>query len=190
LAGSKGCNTAGIRCTGGPPRRRYQKLYGLEGSRVHLSADASGNASRCPTRSDWPAEIRRARGPISADFPGVCLERAKGFEPSTPTLARSCSTPELHPHPLGSRPHGRQVASYAKRRGALQPQQKARIANGEERHTKLFLLFAICYSPFCPCRSSYFLDGPSFGGSLEPCGTSGRLVSRQPLINVSNAAAL
>src|SRR5205823_1274994 len=29
------------------------------------------------------------------------LERAKGFEPSTPTLARSCSTPELHPHPSG-----------------------------------------------------------------------------------------
>jgi uncharacterized DUF497 family protein len=29
------------------------------------------------------------------------LERAKGFEPSTPTLARSCSTPELHPHPFG-----------------------------------------------------------------------------------------
>src|SRR4051794_25155758 len=28
------------------------------------------------------------------------LERAKGFEPSTPTLARSCSTTELHPHPL------------------------------------------------------------------------------------------
>jgi hypothetical protein len=29
------------------------------------------------------------------------LERAKGFEPSTPTLARSCSTTELHPHPSG-----------------------------------------------------------------------------------------
>jgi hypothetical protein len=29
------------------------------------------------------------------------LERAKGFEPSTPTLARLCSTPELHPHPAG-----------------------------------------------------------------------------------------
>src|SRR3954454_24149789 len=29
------------------------------------------------------------------------LERAKGLEPSTPTLARSCSTTELHPHPLG-----------------------------------------------------------------------------------------
>ena len=27
----------------------------------------------------------------------ACLERAKGFEPSTPTLARLCSTPELHP---------------------------------------------------------------------------------------------
>lgn len=25
------------------------------------------------------------------------LERAKGFEPSTPTLARLCSTTELHP---------------------------------------------------------------------------------------------
>src|SRR5271156_6835123 len=29
----------------------------------------------------------------------ILLERAKGFEPSTPTLARLCSTPELHPHP-------------------------------------------------------------------------------------------
>ena len=28
---------------------------------------------------------------------GLILERAKGFEPSTPTLARLCSTPELHP---------------------------------------------------------------------------------------------
>src|SRR5207249_9117691 len=32
-------------------------------------------------------------------FSSRYLERAKGFEPSTPTLARSCSTPELHPHP-------------------------------------------------------------------------------------------
>ena len=30
---------------------------------------------------------------------GGNLERAKGLEPSTPTLARSCSTTELHPHP-------------------------------------------------------------------------------------------
>jgi hypothetical protein len=45
-------------------------------------------------------EARRHGGP-SSDF---CfeenLERAKGLEPSTPTLARSCSTTELHPHPL------------------------------------------------------------------------------------------
>ncbi len=25
-----------------------------------------------------------------------------GFEPTTPTLARLCSTPELHPHPFES----------------------------------------------------------------------------------------
>ena len=31
------------------------------------------------------------------------LERAKGFEPSTPTLARLCSTPELHPHSSAAR---------------------------------------------------------------------------------------
>jgi hypothetical protein len=31
------------------------------------------------------------------------LERAKGFEPSTPTLARLCSTTELHPHPCRHR---------------------------------------------------------------------------------------
>ena len=40
-----------------------------------------------PDRRPSPDEVRE------------CLERAKGFEPSTPTLARSCSTPELHPHP-------------------------------------------------------------------------------------------
>ena len=28
------------------------------------------------------------------------LERAMGIEPTTPTLARSCSTAELHPHPV------------------------------------------------------------------------------------------
>ena len=44
-------------------------------------------------------------GPPHAKHDGVVkmlkwlgnLERAKGFEPSTPTLARLCSTPELHP---------------------------------------------------------------------------------------------
>src|SRR5215471_5113838 len=34
--------------------------------------------------------------PYHSDFLGE-LERAMGFEPTTPTLARLCSTPELHP---------------------------------------------------------------------------------------------
>src|SRR5438128_4589567 len=42
------------------------------------------------------------------------LERAKGFEPSTPTLARLCSTPELHPHPISGRWAAGRVKSYAK----------------------------------------------------------------------------
>ncbi len=64
------------------------------------------------------------------------LERAKGFEPSTPTLARSCSTPELHPHPLGmaagSRP-GRPIAKaaravpIAKTARPLQPSRKTSL---------------------------------------------------------------
>jgi hypothetical protein len=40
----------------------------------------------------------RERAPIYLKML-VNLERAKGFEPSTPTLARLCSTPELHPRP-------------------------------------------------------------------------------------------
>jgi hypothetical protein len=39
----------------------------------------------------------------NSDFSKRKLERAKGFEPSTPTLARSCSTPELHPRPWDCR---------------------------------------------------------------------------------------
>ena len=42
------------------------------------------------------------------------LERAKGLEPSTPTLARSCSTTELHPHPGLTAIAHRQRQSYAK----------------------------------------------------------------------------
>ena len=43
------------------------------------------------------------------------MERAKGFEPSTPTLARSCSTPELHPHPkAGGRSTAARAQTYAK----------------------------------------------------------------------------
>ncbi len=60
-----------------------------------------------------PLTTRSARGRhpcLRYDLSPMCpgwtrrtLERAKGFEPSTPTLARSCSTPELHPRPNSGR---------------------------------------------------------------------------------------
>ena len=56
------------------------------------------------------------------------MERAKGFEPSTPTLARLCSTPELHPHPrsrkAARRSSGSTAECYAKELTALQPQAR------------------------------------------------------------------
>src|SRR5437868_14014530 len=70
-------------------------------SQAHLNSPVRQWALLCP----W-----FATGDDKLSFPsrGSCdlvrrpmgyLERAKGFEPSTPTLARSCSTPELHPRP-------------------------------------------------------------------------------------------
>src|SRR3712207_4465627 len=45
-----------------------------------------------------PGTRKAPEGALSMQFLlGRKLERAKGFEPSTPTLARLCSTPELHP---------------------------------------------------------------------------------------------
>ena len=55
------------------------------------------------------------------------LERAKGLEPSTPTLARSCSTTELHPHPMPAIAR-RQRQSYAKC-GPRMQQQATRARN-------------------------------------------------------------
>src|SRR6266700_426926 len=54
---------------------------------------------------------------VSQDF----LERAMGFEPTTPTLARLCSTPELHPHPKRGYAAKAANSSYAKTGPALQP---------------------------------------------------------------------
>ncbi len=45
------------------------------------------------------------------------MERAKGFEPSTPTLARLCSTPELHPHPWDDA--GRVVGAICRKRSDI-----------------------------------------------------------------------
>ena len=64
-----------------------------------------------PRQHASAAFLRLWRQPASGNYPEgfgrpqhFCevfekLERAKGLEPSTPTLARSCSTTELHPHP-------------------------------------------------------------------------------------------
>ena len=53
-----------------------------------------------------------------------------GFEPTTPTLARLCSTPELHPHPkrgyAAKLMELRCLASYAKTGPALQPKDPQR----------------------------------------------------------------
>ena len=44
-----------------------------------------------------------------------------GFEPTTPTLARLCSTPELHPHPFESdRPGGDRGPPYGLKDGRMQ----------------------------------------------------------------------
>ena len=43
------------------------------------------------------SNIRMLANQALAPWILVVLERVKGFEPSTPTLARLCSTPELHP---------------------------------------------------------------------------------------------
>ena len=56
------------------------------------------------------------KAPSASDFEEK-LERAKGFEPSTPTLARLCSTPELHPHPWDRQ---RRWRLYGLKRGGLQ----------------------------------------------------------------------
>ena len=43
------------------------------------------------------SNIKMLENQVLAPLNLEVLERVKGFEPSTPTLARLCSTPELHP---------------------------------------------------------------------------------------------
>ena len=77
-----------------------QAAHGLHASRRPTRSSArrnDGHSSSAALQNEKPAGQRA--------FVKHChekiLERAKGFEPSTPTLARSCSTTELHPHPRG-----------------------------------------------------------------------------------------
>ena len=59
----------------------------------------NGCCRRDGATSNDKAAKRRPVGWIQCFAERENLERAKGLEPSTPTLARSCSTTELHPHP-------------------------------------------------------------------------------------------
>jgi hypothetical protein len=88
------------------------------------------------------------------------LERAKGFEPSTPTLARSCSTPELHPHPLRlPESHRRRPAELCQMRP---PNATARTApskkvSGKNRPDRLANRLIPTLGPFSAGDSFRFL---------------------------------
>ena len=69
---------------------------GLRGGR----RAADGNRRLSEQLEQQPGgPVRHRCSSTIVGFISAELERAKGFEPSTPTLARLCSTPELHPHP-------------------------------------------------------------------------------------------
>jgi hypothetical protein len=82
--------------------------------RPHHATEPWANrfAQHCPTEQAFGLfrQIETGSGALKVrscfDFSRINLERAKGFEPSTPTLARSCSTPELHPRPKSGRSNG------------------------------------------------------------------------------------
>ncbi len=82
--------------------RKSMTAFGSSASCTMIWDISTWNRGLCK-----PSTTRSARGchpcvryvllPMSSVWTMRKLERAKGFEPSTPTLARLCSTPELHP---------------------------------------------------------------------------------------------
>ena len=80
---------------------------------------SSKASSRRDTRLGWLWVRHHATDALERKPPtrdGIDPEREKGFEPSTPTLATWCSTPELLPHhPTGPR------CSVRRARGSLRP---------------------------------------------------------------------
>ena len=94
----------------GTSRRHGEQSLRLKATARKLSPSRGREVAPSNTTEADDASVRLAQRfalwtQSSWAMPGVAsgkLERAKGFEPSTPTLARSCSTPELHPHPLGT----------------------------------------------------------------------------------------
>ncbi len=99
---------------------RFDKRAALQRNSSPVSEPPAGRDSlwrrraRCETRPAHPSGLREVAGHKEK------MERAKGLEPSTPTLARSCSTTELHPHPRSQRLLASDEQSYAKCRPRMQ----------------------------------------------------------------------
>src|SRR4051812_7789585 len=94
------------------PRKRSKTFSANTG---HVTARA--RRSQKTRRNDRHPQTKsppKRRAFVGLHSLGEKLERAKGLEPSTPTLARSCSTTELHPHPLTAAIARQQRRSYAK----------------------------------------------------------------------------
>ena len=119
-------------------------------SRRSCCAEAAGRRQRGGTtkfrsapRHGGDTTTNGERSAVRADYLTHCsvlkiLERAKGFEPSTLTLARLCSTPELHPHSM--RHSGRQ--SLGSRRSAAYMPNRYRLCNPNSRRRPLPLASA------------------------------------------------
>ena len=71
----------------------------LSSSLPNTSAPESISGTQQMGRDSWVSDSAVSRGGDRSNYLVFLgkLERAKGFEPSTPTLARLCSTPELRP---------------------------------------------------------------------------------------------
>ena len=77
-----------------PGRAKRHKRH-VWSNAPEIATDSAGEGirtTRVARQGGAPQKTQRVRPPSYAK-----LERAKGFEPSTPTLARLCSTPELRP---------------------------------------------------------------------------------------------
>ena len=71
--------------------------YGSQSATLTMKT-ASLNSRRLTTGQCRAITVDVSYALVGIGRPPGKLERAKGFEPSTLTLARLCSTPELHPH--------------------------------------------------------------------------------------------
>src|ERR1700752_4988330 len=82
-----------------------------------------------PAVERWGAATKAACSrPPTIWFPAEKQERAKGLEPSTPTLARLCSTPELRPPAPPRTGLGNEGGAYCRGPRPWQALQSARSA--------------------------------------------------------------